>query len=69
MSATIHTLSRSCRTSGAEQLLELAIELQDLRGRRAAGQFLHERGLPFALIVRVLSEPARRRRAARAAGP
>lgn len=42
-------------------LIDLAIELLAARGRRAAARFLDASGASFAIIVRVLAEPARRR--------
>jgi hypothetical protein len=43
--------------------VELALFLVDRVGLRAAAQFLEARGAGFALICRVLAEPARRRAA------
>jgi hypothetical protein len=41
--------------------IDIAIELLAARGRRAAATFLKASGARFTVIVRVLSEPGRRR--------
>ncbi len=45
--------------------VDLALLLVDLVGARVAARFLAARGADFALICRVLAEPARRRSASR----
>jgi hypothetical protein len=42
-------------------IVDIAVELLAARGRRAAATFLDASGASFAIVVRVLSEPSRRR--------
>lgn len=43
-------------------IIDIAVELLGVRGRGAASVFLEASGVSFAIICRVLTEPARRRR-------
>lgn len=43
--------------------VDQALAMLDQQGLHAAAQFLQKRGAPFGLVCRVLTEPARRRRA------
>lgn len=42
-------------------LVEKGISMSDEQGRDLAAAFLTEHGVPFGIVVRVLSEPLRRR--------
>lgn len=46
----------------AEHVIDLAVQLQSRHGKAAAARFLTAYGASFNLTVRVLTEPARRRR-------
>ncbi len=48
--------------STTAQVVESGIALQETRGRVIAVAFLFERGVNSNVIVRVLTEPSRRRR-------
>lgn len=44
-------------------MVELGIELIAIEGRFAAAAFMEDAGVPLRVIVRVIAEPALRRRA------
>ena len=45
-------------------IVSAGIIMAELHGRVAAASFMNREGVPFSVIVRVLAEPGRRRRAA-----
>ena len=49
------------RNQDTAQTVETGIELSERQGKKLAAQYLAQCGVPFRVVVRVLSEPLRRR--------